>query len=86
MPGVQSVHATRARWLGHRISMELHIAVDGTLPLAGAHQIAEQVRHELLHHITRLNEVIVHVDPAEAGGETQHAETAHHFENRPPST
>ena len=63
--GIQHVHAVRARWVGHRITMEVHVCVDGTLPLAEAHALGERVRHELLEHIERLHDVIVHSDPHE---------------------
>lgn len=64
--GVQGVHGVRARWLGHEVTVELHIDVDGDRSLIEAHAIAERVRHELLHHIPRLHDAIVHMDPVEA--------------------
>jgi cation diffusion facilitator family transporter len=73
--GVSSVHNLRARWLGHNITMEIHICVAGGQTLAEAHALGEKVRHELLHHIPRLSDVIVHADPQDEtegcrGGET----------------
>ncbi len=65
-PQVQSVHNLRARWVGHTLTLELALGVDGHLTLIEAHTIAEEVRHELLAHIPRLTNVIVHVDPIEA--------------------
>jgi cation diffusion facilitator family transporter len=77
--GVAAVHATRARWLGHAVTMELHISVDGGLRVLDAHRIAEQVRHRLLHEIPRLSDVVVHVDPLEPSPGEHHEVTAHHF-------
>ena len=64
-PQVQQVNNIRARWLGHNLTMEMEIMVSGDLPVVDAHAIAEEVRHELLAHIPRLSNVIVHVDPVE---------------------
>jgi len=77
---VRGVHDTRARWLGHEITVELHIFLDGSHSLIEAHAIGEQVRHELLHHIPRLHDAIVHMDPVEAERGAYHRETAHHFD------
>jgi cation diffusion facilitator family transporter len=63
VPGVKSAHDVRARWLGHTITVELHVGLDGKLSLAEAHAIGEQVRHELLDHVPRINAVVVHLDP-----------------------
>lgn len=74
--GVISVHDVRARWVGHSILAELHLDLRPDLSLAEAHDIAENVRHTLLHEVTRLRDVIVHLDPA---GPDFHQVTAHHF-------
>lgn len=66
VPGVRQVHDVRARWLGHTVTIELHVTVDGDMKLLDAHAIAEKVRLELRHHVPRVQSVIVHVDPAEA--------------------
>ncbi|MBI1987185.1 MAG: cation transporter [Nitrospinae bacterium] len=82
IPGVQRVDDIRARWVGHHVLVELHISVDGHLSVIAGHNLSEEVRHELLHHIPSLNQAIVHVDPIEKAGESYHALTAHHFEGQ----
>lgn len=74
--GVAGVHDVRARWLGHELACELHIDVDGHLTVIEGHDVAEEVRHALLHEFDRLNDVIVHVDPL---GDEYHRKVAHHF-------
>ena len=37
-----------------------------------AFQIAKEVRHQLLHHLKHLGDVIVHIDPEDKVGETHH--------------
>jgi len=77
--GVQRVDEVRARWIGHRMMIELAIQVAPHLTVAEGHQIAEEVRHELLHHIPRLADAHVHVNPAWEGADPYHVKTAHHF-------
>lgn len=75
VPGVLEVSQVRARHIGHQIHAELRIGVDGAIPTAEGHAIAEEVHHALLHRIPRLSEANVHVDPA---GDAYHELTAHH--------
>ena len=65
-PEVYAINDLRARWVGHNLTMEMAICVDGVLPVLEAHAIAESVRFDLLHHVPRLSNVIVHVDPVES--------------------
>ena len=76
--GVEGVHAIRARHAGRSMMIQLHADVDPDLPLAAAHEIAEVVRHRLVHQLPHVHEVDVHLDPSGAGADA-HAETAHHF-------
>jgi cation diffusion facilitator family transporter len=78
--GVHRVDEVRARWIGHRVRVELAIQVDPGLTVAEAHRIAEEVRHELLHHVARVSDAHVHVNPAWEGTDPHHAVTAPHFE------
>lgn len=84
IPGIRCVHDIRARWLGHQIHVEIHINVDGHLSVIEGHRIAEEARHTLIHRITRLSEVIIHVDPVEEAGGSYHDLTAHHFKGDQP--
>lgn len=76
-PGVQEVTEVRARWLGHRLHAELNIAVDSTLVVQEGHDIAQEVRHRLLHHLRYLANATIHVDPVQASGEVYHHIDAH---------
>lgn len=75
--GVVAVTEVRARWVGHRLLAQVRLSVDGSLPVTGAHEIAEIAQHELLHHVSKLSDAIIHVDPA-ATGFDPHESTAHH--------
>lgn len=76
-PEVQEVTQVRARWLGHRLHAELNSAVSPHLSVAQGHSIATEVRHQLLHHLPHLANVIIHVDPLDASGEEHHRIAAH---------
>ena len=72
VPGVEEVTDVRARWIGHRLHVELSVSVSGGLSVADGHDIANEVRHQLLHHLPHLGSVVVHVDPHGKGGEQHH--------------
>jgi cation diffusion facilitator family transporter len=70
--GVEDVSEVRVRWLGHRMHAELNVAVAEGLSVEQGHDIANRVRHELLHKLQFLSGVTIHVDPANASGEQHH--------------
>ncbi len=70
--GITGVGEIRARWIGHRLHVELNVAVHSHLSVAEGHQIAKEVRHQLLHHLKHLGDVIVHIDPEDKVGEAHH--------------
>ncbi len=75
--GVQQVTDVRARWLGHRLHAELSVAVASHNSVAQGHDIAKEVRHQLLHHLPYLSSASVHIDPQEQAGDEFHAVEAH---------
>jgi cation diffusion facilitator family transporter len=76
---VEDVSEVRVRWLGHRLHAELNIAVKADLSVEQGHDIANKVRHELLHELRYLSNATIHIDPLTASGERHHhiAEHAH---------
>lgn len=79
VPGVQALEEMRVRWIGHTLHAEANVEVDGTLSTADGHEIAEQVRHAMLHAAPWLRSATVHVDPCHHDGRDHHAVTSHHF-------
>lgn len=79
VPGVDDITEVRVRWIGHRLLAEVNIAVRSDLTVEKGHEIAQEVRHQLLHHLQYLSNVTIHIDPISASGETHHriAEHAH---------
>jgi cation diffusion facilitator family transporter len=75
--GVCGVTEVRIRWLGHRLHAELNIAVSPKLTVEEGHGIAEEVRHQLLHHLRYLSNTTIHIDPLNASGDEHHCVTEH---------
>jgi cation diffusion facilitator family transporter len=71
-PQVEGVTDLRVRWLGHRLHAEVNVTVNPNLTVEAGHQIAVEVRHQLMHHLGYLANATVHVDPANAPGEAHH--------------
>ena len=65
VPGVARVDQTQVRWLGHRARAELAIAVDPSLSLAAAHEIAEDVEAAVRGATPEIKQVAVRTAPTE---------------------
>ncbi len=63
--GVKGVHAIRTRKAGSNIHVDLHIEVDSTITVKEGHDIAEDVKKELLAKGPDILDVVVHVEPVE---------------------
>lgn len=83
VPGVHGVAEVRARWIGHRLHLELNVGVDPALSVAEGHGIAKEVRHRILHRVPHVSWVTVHVDPAPEIGEAFHQVEAHTHDGLP---
>jgi cation diffusion facilitator family transporter len=79
IPAVLDISEVRGRWLGHRLHAEVNIAVTPELSVAKGHEVANEVRHQLLHHLPYVSSATIHIDPVNASGEKHHriAEHAH---------
>jgi cation diffusion facilitator family transporter len=76
--GVQRVGLVQARWVGHRLSATIAVVVDEDLSVREGHDVAEAVRHDLLHSVRHLDDVHVHVDPCGHHGADPRAAVGHH--------
>jgi len=83
VPGVLNVAEVRARWIGHRLTLELNVAVDPDATVTDGHVVAKEVRHQVLHHVPHVSRVTVHVDPATESGETYHRIDSHTHDGFP---
>jgi cation diffusion facilitator family transporter len=83
VPGVHDVAEVRARWIGHRLTIELNVAVNPELTVTEGHRVAKEVRHQVLHHVSHVAGVTVHVDPATESGEGFHHIGGHTHDGLP---
>ena len=85
VPGVRDASDARARWVGHGILAELSISVDADITVAQGHLIAEQVLHELMHSIPKLQWANIHVEPYQPGQSQVHETVSHHIPDDEPT-
>jgi cation diffusion facilitator family transporter len=83
VPGVHAVAEVRARWIGHRLILELNVAVSPDVTVTEGHEVAKEVRHQVLHRVPHVSGVTVHVDPATESGETFHHIGSHAHDGLP---
>lgn len=62
--GVASCHRIRSRGTGATIYLDMHVQVDGQLPLAEAHRLGHVVER-LVKRRLGVSDVVVHVEPTE---------------------
>ncbi|MGC9453257.1 MAG: cation diffusion facilitator family transporter [Phycisphaerae bacterium] len=65
-PGVRSFHAFRARKVGGKVEMDIHVQVDPELTVRRGHEIAGAVKQRVLDADPRVVGAIVHIEPADA--------------------
>ena len=63
VPGVEDPHNLRTRRIGNRIAAEVHIRLDGSLPLSEAHEKASEVERRFKDRFGALSHIIVHMEP-----------------------
>ena len=63
LPGVVNLHQLRARRMGPRVLVDLHVQVDAATTVSDGHQVAERVRQFVFQEQGGVSEVLVHIDP-----------------------
>lgn len=67
--GVAEPHDLRTRRIGNHYAIELHILMDGNMPLREAHDKASEVEDLLRNHYGEDTHIAVHVEPKEVNSE-----------------
>ncbi|MBQ9474557.1 MAG: cation transporter [Bacteroidales bacterium] len=65
---VSDPHHLRTRRIGSRYAIELHIRMDGTIPLAAAHERASEIEQALKQRFGSTTHITLHVEPCPSGG------------------
>ncbi|MDB5538897.1 MAG: cation transporter [Devosia sp.] len=71
--GIDRIVDAKARWIGHKLHIQVTIALDEGIFLAAANTIAHQLRHELKDHLPALAEASILFAPSAEGGGHHHA-------------
>jgi cation diffusion facilitator family transporter len=61
---VKGVRQVRARWVGHKVFVDLEVEVAPDLQVSHAHEIAERVVKELRGHVRALGSAVVRIVPS----------------------
>ncbi|MDX9995554.1 MAG: cation diffusion facilitator family transporter [Rhodocyclaceae bacterium] len=72
-PGVIDLHELRTRRMAHRVLVDVHLQVDGSITVAAGHAIGESARHRVLHTHPEVLDVLIHLD-AENDAPTESAQ------------
>ncbi|MBN9074796.1 MAG: cobalt transporter [Rhizobiales bacterium 65-79] len=72
VPGIEKVIEAKARWLGHKLHVDVTIAVNDGMLLAAANNIAESFKAELFAHIPALDVAELRFAERQAQGRHHH--------------
>jgi cation diffusion facilitator family transporter len=61
--GIKEILNIKARWSGHQLMTEVYIRIDPTISVLEAHNILEEIEHEVMDHIKYISNVIVDIEP-----------------------
>lgn len=61
--GVCGVEKCHGRQLGHAYVIEMHVEVDGGLPVREAHRLGHEVKDAIRAALPRVKDVVVHIEP-----------------------
>lgn len=62
-PGVSSPHHLRTRRIGNAVAIEVHIRMDGSLPLTEAHAASSSIEQQLKQEFGPNTFISIHVEP-----------------------
>ena len=60
---VEGIDLLQTRIFGNKIYVDIEIALDGSLPLQKAHDIAEEVHYDIERKFPKIKHIMVHVNP-----------------------
>ena len=63
-PGVISVHAIRTRRMSSALYVDLHVMVNGYMTVEKGHEIAKEVKQNLVTNHPDVMDVVVHLEPS----------------------
>jgi cation diffusion facilitator family transporter len=67
VPGVSAVEKCIVRKAGFQYFVDMHVEVDGGMPVREAHQIAHLVKDRVKEMVPTVHDVLVHIEPSPKG-------------------
>ena len=61
--GIKEILNIKSRWSGHQLLAEIYIRIESKQSVIEAHNIIEEVEHEIMNHIKYVSNVIVDIEP-----------------------
>jgi cation diffusion facilitator family transporter len=83
--GILAVHEIKGRLNGPKIFIDLKIGVQGELTVLEGHRLASQAKHKILGDHPEVEDVLVHVNPAEGENVERENGPPAALSSRPPS-
>ena len=71
-PDVAEPHNLRTRRIGHRFAIEMHVRMDGDLPLRVVHDRATAIEHRLKERFGATTHVSLHMEPIKGAKSSTH--------------
>lgn len=65
-PNVHKIDVLRTRIFGNKIYVDVEIALDGSITLQDAHDVAEKVHNDIEKTFPKVKHIMVHVNPAKS--------------------
>ena len=62
---VLNYHDIRMRYIGNELFIDMHIMVDPKLSIQKAHDIATQLKIQIMSQVTNIYDVLIHIEPLE---------------------
>lgn len=59
---VQTISTIRARWSGHKLTIDIHVSLDPNLTMSDSYKISETIRHHIYTHLPHVERVHVLFD------------------------
>src|SRR5262249_20968914 len=65
VPGIAGCHRVRSRGVDGAVLIDMHVLVDGSLPLRDAHALSHRVEDAIKREVPGVIDVTIHVEPEE---------------------
>lgn len=65
VPGVEGLDKCFMRKMGFDYFIDIHVIIDGNIPVYKGHEIAHKVKDKLMTFYSNINDVLVHIEPME---------------------